>query len=104
MDLGQNTLFGSKIIKSISYDEQEIIKDIIYLHGNGNYIDCDPTYSIGNFYNDKLPKPKYRFDKFPQVAGVDEADSSKLPLEDQSCNVIMFDPPFVMGASDNEKE
>ncbi len=103
MDFGQNTLFGSKTIKSISYDEQEIIKDILYLHGNGNYIDLDPTYSIGNFYNDKLPKPKYRFDKTPQVAGVIQAESHSLPLENESCNVIMFDPPFVIsGENYNE--
>lgn len=93
MDLGQNTLFGKKTISSIGYDEQEIIKDILHLHANGKYIDCDPTFSIGNFYNDKMPRPKYVFDKTPQVAGVVEATSDNLPLEDESCEVIMFDPP-----------
>jgi hypothetical protein len=104
MDYGQNTLFGKKVISSINYDEQEIIKDILYLHANGKYIDCDPTYSIGNFYNGKLPKPKHRFDKEPQAHGVIEATSDNLPLDAESVEVIMFDPPFVMGASESEKE
>ena len=50
LDLQQDTLFGKRTISSIGYDEQQIIKDILHLHGKGNYIDCDPTYSIGNFY------------------------------------------------------
>lgn len=102
MDYGQNTLFGDKVISSISFDEQEIIRDILYLHANGNYIDCDPTFSIGNFYKKGLPKPKHRFDKFPQYADVIEATSDNIPLENESCEVIMFDPPFVMGAIEKE--
>jgi len=38
------------IIKSINYDQHEIIKDILQLHNNGEDIECDPTYSKGNFY------------------------------------------------------
>ena len=101
IDLGQNTLFGDKIISSIGFDEQEIIRDILFLHANGKYIDCDPTFSIGNFYKDGLPKPKYRFDKTPQIEGVIQATSDKLPLENESIDTLMFDPPFVMGTSEN---
>lgn len=96
IDLGQNTLFGEKVISSIGFDEQEIIRDILYLHANGKYIDCDPCYSIGNFYKDGLPKPKYKFDKTPQVKDCIEATSDKLPLENESIETIMFDPPFVI--------
>jgi len=64
---GQDTLFGKKIISTIGYNEQEIIRDILFLHANGKPIDCDPTYSIGNFYKNGVPKPKYKFDKFPQL-------------------------------------
>jgi len=99
IDLGQNELFGDKVISSINFNEQEIIRDILYLHGNGNYIDCDPTFSIGNFYKDGLIKPKYRFDKFPQLNDVIEANSNNIPLENESCNIIMFDPPFVIGGT-----
>jgi len=80
MDLGQDTLFGKRVISSIGYIETDLIKDILYLHGDGNYIDCDPTYSVGNFYKD-LPQPKYKFDKFPQRSGVVKATSDSLPLE-----------------------
>jgi len=96
MDYGQNTLFGTKIISTISYDEQEIIKDILFLHSNNNYIDCDPTYSIGNFYKKELVSPKYKFDKTPQCSVVIEATSDKLPLPSKSVKTIMFDPPFVI--------
>lgn len=103
IDYGQNTLFGDKIISSINYDEQEIIRDILYLHANGKYIDVDCCYSVGNFYKDGLPKPKYCFDKTPQVEGVIQATSDNLPLENESCEVVIFDPPFVMGqATDRE--
>ena len=38
------------MVKSISYDQSEIIKWILDLHVKSHKIDCDPTYSIGNFY------------------------------------------------------
>jgi hypothetical protein len=96
LDYGQNTLFGAKTISTIGYNEQEIIRDILFLHAKGKRIDCDPTYSIGNFYKKGIPRPKYKFDKFPQLPDVVEATSDNLPLENESCDVIMFDPPFVI--------
>jgi len=98
---GQENLFGKKVIKSISFDEQEIIRDILYLHANGKDIDCDPTYSIGNFYKKGLKQPKYKFDLNPQVDGVLQADARCLPLENESQEVIMFDPPFICGIPGN---
>jgi hypothetical protein len=101
MDYGQDTLFGQKTIQSIGFDEREIIKDILYLHADSQPIDCDPTYSIGNFYKG-IPAPVHRFDKYPQVPGVIEATSDNIPLDNMSVNVIMFDPPFVIGGLDHE--
>jgi len=95
-DYSQDTLFGAKVISTIGYGEQEMIRDILYLHADGKDIECDPTYSIGNFYKGGLKKPVYKFDKFPQSKEVVEATSDKLPLEDGSISVLMFDPPFVM--------
>lgn len=97
LDLQQDTLFGKRTISSIGYDEQQIIKDILHLHGKGNYIDCDPTYSIGNFYKKGLPKPEYKFDINPQAKGVVAASADNLPLENETCKIIMFDPPFLIG-------
>lgn len=50
LDYGQDTLFGKKVISTIGYNEQEMIRDILYLHANGKPIDCDPTYSIVMHY------------------------------------------------------
>ena len=102
IDYGQNTLFGDKTISTINFDEQEIIRDILYLHSDGKYIDCDPTFSVGNFYKNGLPKPKYCFDKTPQVDGVIEGTSDNMPIEKESISVIMFDPPFVIGGVDHD--
>lgn len=97
IDYNQNTLFGKKVISSINYDEQELIRDILFLFAKNKRIDVDPTYSIGNFYKDGLPQPKHKFDKFPQTYDTIEASSDNIPLDNESCETIMFDPPFVIG-------
>ena len=74
-----------------------MIRDILHLHAPGKPIDCDPTYSTGNFYKNGLPQPKYKFDKTPQTPDTVEATADNLPLENESIEVLMFDPPFVIG-------
>ncbi len=84
------------MVKSISYDQSEIIKWILDLHVPQHYIDCDPTYSKGNFYNNTgIAHPKYRYDILPQCEGVEYGDSRNLPLASESINCMMFDPPFL---------
>lgn len=78
------------MISTVSYSQEEIIRNIISLYTE---IECDPTYSKGNFYKN-LPKPKYKFDINP-IKGVEKADCRKLPFEDCSLKSIMFDPPFL---------
>lgn len=97
MDLRQDTLFGKRTIMSIGYDEQQIIRDILNLHCDGQPVDCDPTYSVGNFYKDGIPKPPHRFDVDPEITDVIHASADNLPLEDESVGVLMFDPPFICG-------
>ncbi len=82
------------MIKSISYNEQEIIGWILKLHCKSP-IELDPTYSKGNFYKGNFDAPIYKFDLNPQVAGVKKANAEELPLENESINTIMFDPPFL---------
>lgn len=83
-------------IKSISYDQSEIIKNILTLHVPNAMIDCDPTYSKGNFYNKTgIEQPKYKFDIKPQFSDVECADCRYLPLDDNTLQCIMFDPPFL---------
>lgn len=91
-----------QIMKSVSYDQEEIITNIIKLYCPEG-IECDVTYSKGVFYKN-IQEPKYKFDLYPQVEGVVEADCRKLPLNDRSVKVIMFDPPFVAASPKGEAE
>lgn len=100
-DLRQENLFGKKTIKSISFNEQEIIRDILYLHSSNNKIELDPCYSIGEFYKHGVDKPDYKFDLNPQTEDTIKAKSSDLPIEDNTINTIMFDPPFVISGQPN---
>jgi len=84
------------LVRNISYDQSEIIRNILRLHVPGGKIDCDPTYSTGAFYNGTgIEVPELRFDIKPQAEGVIQADARHLPLEDESFSCMMFDPPFL---------
>lgn len=84
------------MVKSISYDQTEIINNILELHVPEHKIDCDPTFSKGVFYkNTGIELPKYKFDISPQCDGVEFGDSRSLPLTSNSLRCIMFDPPFL---------
>lgn len=88
----------SEVIKSISFDQTEIIKNILKLHVPGGVIDCDPTYSKGNFYKSIEP-PELKFDKYPQSPNVVESCATNLPLENNSINCLVFDPPFLIAGN-----
>lgn len=84
------------MIKSLSFNQQEIIQNIISLYIPSGQIDCDPTYFKGIFYKNALfNPPKYKFDLYPQTDDVQQADCRHLPLSDNSLGSIMFDPPFL---------
>lgn len=95
MILDNESEFNVKIIKTTSDNQEQIIKWIIEMYCPEG-IELDPTYSIGNFYKN-IPQPKLKFDIKPQIEDVKQADSTNLPLEDNSIKSIMFDPPFVVG-------
>lgn len=98
------------VIRSIGYNQHEILYNIMQMHNDGKPFDCDPTYSIGNFYGKfniaktngetveiEIPVPKYKFDVCPQVEGVEKIEPlGKLPLEDNSIDSICVDLPFVI--------
>lgn len=85
-----------QVIKSISYDQDEIIRNILTLHCPSHRIDCDCTYSKGVFYKRTgIAEPQYKFDICPQAEDVVLADSRDLPLDDESIECMMFDPPFL---------
>ena len=86
----------SELVKSIGYDQGEIIRNILRLHVPEGRIDCDPTFSTGAFYNGTgVDPPALRFDIKPQAEGVVEADARHLPLEDDAISCMMLDPPFL---------
>ena len=83
-------------IKSIGYNQGEIIRNILKLHVPEEKIDCDPTFSTGAFYrNTGIDAPTFRFDIHPQCEGVVRADARYLPLADGSISCMMLDPPFL---------
>lgn len=93
------------MVKSISYDQTEIISNILELHVPEHKIDCDPTFSKGVFYKDTgIELPKYKFDIYPQSDDVKFGDSRNLPLESNSLCCIMFDPPFLATTGKSLKE
>lgn len=84
------------MIKSLQFNQQQIIQDIINLYIPSKQIDIDPTYSKGIFYkNAPFNAPIYKFDLYPQIEGVQQADCRNLPFEEESVKSIMFDPPFL---------
>ena len=55
---------------------------------------ADVTYGNGKFYGD-IEQPKFKGDISPQVEGVQDCSSSKLPVDDLSFKSLVFDPPFL---------
>lgn len=88
---------NGSVISSISYDQHEIIRNIIKLHCQQG-IELDPTYSKGNFYNKAgIDEPLEKFDLFPLTNDTLQANANDLPHLDGSISSIMFDPPFTVG-------
>jgi len=82
------------VVKSISYDQREIIDNIKALCGI-DAIDCDLTYGNGAFYKGDTP-PDHRFDLDDSLENLTSVCSSTAtPLADSSISSAMFDPPFL---------
>jgi len=90
-------MISDQLVKSVSYSQDEILNwiDRLYLHGGIYY---DATYSIGNFYK-TIAQPEIKSDINPLTRVDFLATSTLLPLANNSCRNIMFDPPFVVGPS-----
>lgn len=87
----------TQTIKSFSFNQEEIIENILTLHSKNKRIDVDATYSKGVFYKSgRIAQPRFKFDIKPQAEGVIKGKSSTLCLEDNSINTLMYDPPFIV--------
>lgn len=85
-----------ELVKSVGYDQGEIIRNILKLHAPEGKIDCDPTFSTGAFYDGTgIEAPRLRFDIRPQADGVVQADARALPIENDCIGCMMLDPPFL---------
>ena len=82
-------LNNSNIIKNFSYDQNEILYNIMMLHNNGEAFECDMTASELKFYERSkeyfIPVPKILMDVFPQRDDIIKITPMEpLPLEDAS--------------------
>lgn len=82
------------LIKSISYDQNEILQWIIKLYIPAGRFDADATFSTGGFYT-AIPPPSLCFDICPSSPNIIRADCRHLPLEDGSIHSLVLDPPFL---------
>lgn len=92
-------------IKSVNTNQCQILYNILKLY-HIEQIDLDFTYSCGNFYKpfkDKykqelcVPEPLIKMDIYPQTDDTIKIEKLKsIPLENASCNCIVYDPPFVI--------
>lgn len=94
-------LFGEMPIRTVSFDEQEIITNIINLYLDKDSFDLDPTYSKGVFWRG-LKQPKFKYDVDPQIEGVLLSDCRSLPISNAELSSIMFDPPFIVGINSDD--
>lgn len=90
------------MIKSISYNQEEIIKNALSLHCSDG-IDLDPTYSKGVFYKN-IVEPRLKSDLYPVDESIRKSDASELWLCDGSIKSIMFDPPFIVGHKEGKQK
>lgn len=91
------------MIKSIGYDQQEIINNILILHNHGRSIDFDPCYNIGSFYKSGIVSgPRIKSDINPQSSGVLKLDVRNLPFKPGEFKSVMFDPPFLVSSGSSK--
>ena len=100
-------LTNSNIIKNISFDQSEILWNIMQLYNDGKPFDCDMTASELKFYGDRggkynIPVPKILFDVYPQSENIQKIEKwGNLPLDDNSIHSIVIDLPFVVSPANS---
>ena len=91
---------NKRLIKSVSDNQHEILRDILSLHIPNKQFDCDLTASTLNFYKKGIPTPKSLFDKYPQSEQIKQLDEIEA-LSDNVFNSIMVDLPFIVRLKNN---
>lgn len=105
--MNQNVAYN-EIVKSISFDQKEIMYNIMKLHNGGKAFHADMTYSSGKFYSTKktdkyvVPLPVVKLDIIPQFDDVLKIEPlGKLPFDDASIDSIVIDLPFIIFPKDS---
>ena len=83
-------------IKTISYDQSEILAWIMKLYNNSKTFDCDLTASKCIFWK-SLPQPLHLYDKYPQLEYIKPLSETDM-LNDESFDSIIYDLPFIVSA------
>lgn len=99
--LGGSMKVENNVIKSISFDQHEIIRNILTLHCEGRNIDLDMTFGNGNFYQKGVVRPKLAVELNFDLAkkhGVICASCLHLPFADDSQGIVMLDGPYGVGS------
>jgi len=84
------------MLRSVFENQDDLLKEMVGFYSSGR-VELDPTYGSGCFYKRTgLVLALYGDLKLP---GKHNMDARKLPFPDSSRTSIMFDPPFIPGAS-----
>lgn len=87
---------NDNIIKSVSYSQHEILRNILKLHVKQGYFDADFTYSIGEFYSKGIvPQPQRKYDQYPQKDDVQPLQDAE-SIKDASIKAVIVDLPFLI--------
>lgn len=97
------------VIKSISYDQHEILRNILDLHCKSRQISVDLCYGHGGFYQEGIPEPliKIEIDRArARKHGAICADCTKpiLELEQNANDIVILDGPFGIGSGPSLKK
>lgn len=86
-----------EVVKSVQYNDQNILTSIRDMFLDGENFDLDPCYSSGKFY-DGIDQPVIKMDLYPESDEIIQNNIiDGIPLDDKSIKGIVFDPPFMFG-------
>lgn len=94
---------SNELVKSLSFNQHDIIRGITKLHLAGERVELDPCYGRGSFYKpDDIEEPSLAYDSSLDIIRkvthrtVYHYNATNLShLDANSTSSIMFDPPFL---------
>lgn len=84
------------------WDDGEILDTLLGIHSPcDNPIIMDVTYNSGKMWRKCKYKPHITMDINPEFKPMIVGDFKNIPLEDNSVDIILFDPPFLTSDGDS---